>query len=168
MTNYCSEHEVAYEEMSGRMRCRRCVYRRNQGYRKRDYRPNNYCIDCGILMSGRRKKCDECRGRCSACRGPLSVTKGGHLYCKPCHKTRGIKYRYGVDSEGAAKLESMTNCESCGEDGSRGGKGLHIDHSHETGEVRGVLCHYCNLTLGLIQDDPKKLAALISYLKERS
>lgn len=168
MGKYCNKHDAAFEVMSGRQRCRQCVYARNREYRKRDYEPDNHCIDCGELMSGKRKKCDACRGKCSTCRGEISVTPAGHRYCKPCARRRSIKKRYSVTDERYRDLQSVSTCEVCGSDGSRGGKGLHVDHSHETGQVRGMLCHYCNLALGLVEDDPKRLIALATYLKERT
>ena len=39
------------------------------------------------------------------------------------------------------------------------------DHDHETLELRGVLCHWCNTGLGMFRDDPSSLAAAIVYLK---
>ena len=39
----------------------------------------------------------------------------------------------------------------------------HIDHSHSTGKVRGILCHGCNLKLPMVEDKPKLQAAL-AYL----
>jgi len=41
---------------------------------------------------------------------------------------------------------------------------LHVDHDHETGKVRGLLCRSCNLALGMICDDPSKASGLASYL----
>lgn len=41
-----------------------------------------------------------------------------------------------------------------------------IDHSHETGEVRGLLCDACNTALGLLKDDTITLARLIAYLQK--
>jgi hypothetical protein len=39
-----------------------------------------------------------------------------------------------------------------------------IDHDHETGEVRGLLCHRCNVALGLLRDDRRVIEAAAHYL----
>ena len=41
-----------------------------------------------------------------------------------------------------------------------------IDHCHNTGKVRGILCHNCNVSLGLIKDNTQILLNMISYLKD--
>jgi len=43
---------------------------------------------------------------------------------------------------------------------------LFVDHNHQTGEVRGLLCNKCNAGLGMFRDNPEYLASAISYLKE--
>lgn len=43
-----------------------------------------------------------------------------------------------------------------------------VDHCHETGSVRGLLCMRCNTGLGLFLDNSKFLLNAISYLKENS
>jgi hypothetical protein len=43
---------------------------------------------------------------------------------------------------------------------------LHIDHDHETGKVRGLLCGPCNSALGLLREDPHILARMTSYILE--
>lgn len=40
----------------------------------------------------------------------------------------------------------------------------HVDHCHTTGKYRGILCHGCNLGLGLFKDSPAALYAAITYL----
>lgn len=44
---------------------------------------------------------------------------------------------------------------------------LVVDHNHETGEVRGILCSRCNSALGLLKDSPVLLNRASSYLIER-
>lgn len=45
---------------------------------------------------------------------------------------------------------------------------LCIDHCHESGQVRGLLCRECNLAIGLFADDAARLRAAAEYLEQRS
>lgn len=45
---------------------------------------------------------------------------------------------------------------------------LHIDHCHDTGWVRGMLCNRCNVALGMLHDNPKFLARALLYLNGES
>lgn len=40
-----------------------------------------------------------------------------------------------------------------------------VDHSHETGAVRGILCRDCNLGLGRFKDNPELLREAVKYLE---
>ena len=40
----------------------------------------------------------------------------------------------------------------------------HVDHCHETGHIRGVLCHNCNRGIGYLKHDPAILVSATQYL----
>ncbi len=39
-----------------------------------------------------------------------------------------------------------------------------VDHDHDTGAPRGLLCHRCNVGLGMFRDTPEHLDSAIKYL----
>jgi Recombination endonuclease VII len=45
-------------------------------------------------------------------------------------------------------------------------KSLAVDHDHDTGRVRGLLCGQCNQTLGLVRESPRVLRALAKYIED--
>lgn len=44
--------------------------------------------------------------------------------------------------------------------------GLAVDHCHETGKVRGLLCNRCNRALGLFVDNVEILTEAVNYLEK--
>ena len=46
------------------------------------------------------------------------------------------------------------------------GRMLAIDHDHDSGSVRGLLCSKCNPGIGFFQHDSARLESAIAYLKE--
>jgi len=43
---------------------------------------------------------------------------------------------------------------------------LNVDHCHDTGKVRGLLCAACNLGLGNMEDNEQRLFNAIQYLRK--
>jgi len=44
-------------------------------------------------------------------------------------------------------------------------KVLCVDHDHNTGKIRGLLCNTCNRALGLLKDNKQLLINALKYLK---
>ncbi len=44
-------------------------------------------------------------------------------------------------------------------------KTLAVDHCHETGKIRGLLCSKCNMAIGLVKDNVDTLLKMVDYLK---
>jgi hypothetical protein len=72
------------------------------------------------------------------------------------------KERYGITFvEYQAMSEKQKNkCLICNVE-----EKLVVDHNHETGKIRGLLCNNCNCAIGLLKDDPIILQSAISYLQ---
>ena len=80
-----------------------------------------------------------------------------------------LKKLYGIThADYEALLESQGGvCAICGADSPRrvGRENLSVDHCHDTGKVRGILCEPCNIGLGRFDDDPKLLRSALEYLE---
>lgn len=92
------------------------------------------------------------------------------------HKDMNLRNRYGVT---LAQFEFLLDsqeyaCAICGmelnADLAYKGQSTKpiVDHCHETGDVRGILCNGCNLIIGHAKDDIDRLSRAIVYLQERS
>jgi Recombination endonuclease VII len=101
---------------------------------------------------------------------------GLHSYCKECNNARSresrerlhggsrhyhLKHRYGIgaDEFDALVVQQGGVCAICGKEAPE-----HVDHSHDTGEVRGVLCFNCNGGLGQFKDSIDSLVNAVAYL----
>ena len=83
-------------------------------------------------------------------------------------RRRALEKKYGLcDGEYAALLETgSATCWICKEPESVKGRSLAIDHDHETGAVRGLLCTRCNQVVGRMNDDPELLRSAAAYLDQ--
>lgn len=87
------------------------------------------------------------------------------------HKQTWWKYRlqsaYGITEKDYNKLfeEQCGGCAICGTHQSKLKKALSVDHNHETGQIRGLLCNKCNLLLGNASDNFIILRSAADYLE---
>jgi hypothetical protein len=76
---------------------------------------------------------------------------------------------YGITEEQFRALG--TTCHICGSDNagrfSKTGRPFHlsVDHCHDTGKVRGLLCNHCNVGIGFFKNNPALLLKTIAYLR---
>lgn len=63
--------------------------------------------------------------------------------------------------------EQQASCAICGVKEDTLSKSLFVDHCHETGEIRGLLCYKCNTGIGNLDDNIEILEKAIIYLKNR-
>lgn len=75
-----------------------------------------------------------------------------------------LKRGYGMTHEDYDALLYRQNlgCAICGRRPEK--RALAVDHCHETGRVRGLLCHKCNPGIGIFCDDPALLLKAADYL----
>lgn len=73
----------------------------------------------------------------------------------------GVYNKYGLTEKDYEAIKELQGgkCLICG----RGGR-LVVDHDHESGEVRGLLCSNCNTGLGMFKDSVQSLQNAILYL----
>jgi hypothetical protein len=122
--------------------------------------------------------------RCSKC-GEVKLLKefhknkltkdGRRSNCKQCvysdkkRQESHLKRNYNItlDIYNQRLKEQNYRCALCSTDVPGGnGNRFHVDHNHQTGEIRGLLCACCNSGLGKLKDSPKLLKRAIQYLED--
>lgn len=98
--------------------------------------------------------------------------------CKDCHKEdqrkrnacperkaakrdQNLRKNYGITSYDYDRMyaEQDGRCFVCEDQKSV----LHVDHNHETGEVRKLLCALCNTAFGKMRESPRLINKLLEY-----
>lgn len=82
-------------------------------------------------------------------------------------KSRNLKRDFGItlDYYNILFEKQKGLCLICNCPQSSDNRSLCVDHNHETGEVRGLLCDKCNRGLGLFCEDINILNKAIKYLQ---
>lgn len=142
--------------------------------------------ECSIAHQNRMKSERSAHARigrlCVKCNQELnSSIKKGALYCsEDCKKSvLNQRYRdrnrhkprerlYGITEDQYNQFLSDQNnkCAICHTDEPGGKGGWHVDHNHDTGIVRGLLCHKCNVGLGHFNDDSILIDRASKYLSK--
>lgn len=113
---------------------------------------------------------------CRECKELFEPRAPCHMYCSGDCSSIGMSRKYLMKAYGITYEEYLElfnknsgRCYICNSDGFRIDPNqrlkLAVDHCHETGVVRGMLCHNCNRGLGLFQDSPEFLKTAAAYLE---
>lgn len=80
--------------------------------------------------------------------------------------------KYGITSEEySLMLERQSGvcaiCFTIPSGGRNKHRPLSVDHCHKTGRVRGLLCHACNSSIGLLKENIDTLKSAVKYLEKK-
>jgi hypothetical protein len=106
-----------------------------------------------------QKECKEC---CKDRRSQWWRTEAG----KRSSANTKLKQRFGITMNEYEKMLAAVNgkCEICGAENSYNGHRLGIDHNHETGKIRGILCKSCNLGISALQENDSIIQSAAQYI----
>jgi hypothetical protein len=139
------------------------------------------------MKDGHRSECKNCHGAqqkawyaanreaaiASVKRWQQENKEHLHAYRKEYRKRRQVEERdahlrrtFGFSIAGYAALlaDQTGGCAICGRP--PGKSALHVDHDHETGAIRGLLCVGCNNALGQFKDNAELLQRAAAYLNK--
>ena len=137
----------------GNVSCELCRQKENQRTRKRYKRARKI-------------------GKCTKCH---KLAANGKIWCDSCsekYKYNSLYYTYGLTKQDYDVLFDKQKgvCGICGKSESKVYKGvawkLSVDHDHNTGKIRGLLCNNCNRALGLMQERKEVLYSAIKWISQ--
>lgn len=148
-------------------------------------RPSARCHDCsGILRRERyrqdptrfieyakgsyRKNGERVRARMRAqyLSDPEKFRQKARVYRRSEGALANSLKEFGITPDRYRELLAAQGggCAICGAKNGRGGARLSVDHCHQTGKVRGILCGRCNVALGQFGDTAQSLQKAVNYL----
>ena len=124
------------------------------------------CQNCGDQFSELNVKIRVGRGKfcCNECYKEYRIKNKKDE--KELNRLAQKKHKYGLNKEDYYSLfkEQDNKCAICKISFDK--TKAFVDHDHNTGKVRGLLCTKCNTLLGMANDDIKILQNALKYLKQ--
>ena len=126
------------------------------------------CCVCSVIkeateFSPDKSKKDGLASLCKACRRERYSTRYNTQY-----RNKRLMDLYGISTEDYNSMldDQSGTCAICSStETGRNDTWFCIDHDHDTGQVRGLLCNNCNRALGLFKDNEKLLENASNYVK---
>ena len=135
------------------------------------------CVKCGETrpikaFHKRSAGKDGLTARCSLCLNTKALQVS--LDRPDIRRSYNLKQRFDmtIDQYNKMFLKQKGKCSICNSaetalDNKGCTKYLAVDHNHDTGAIRGLLCSSCNTGIGLLGDSVKTLKSAIKYLNKR-
>ena len=131
-------------------KCSRCHVEKEQSS-EYFYRQDRYCKDCRKAYRREQYHADP----------EADLDKQHKAHIKRLYGLEPEEYEALLEAQGGA-------CALCGaKRGNLKNRRLTVDHDHQRGLVRGLLCQRCNSGLGMFDDDADKLRAAAAYIEGR-
>ena len=127
------------------------------------------CKQCGRIkpiteFQKDKTKKDGVRPECKSCTSE-NRKKNYDFETRRKHELNR-KYENGHEEYKRLFEEQQGKCAICNSPENGRYKSLSVDHCHDTGKIRGLLCNNCNRGIGLLQDSCKVVGTALQYLKE--
>lgn len=150
LCNYCQKELVSTKQRWCNETCRMAFRNRKAKEARHEFKKNRERTDCKLCGSPKPAGCHPNTKFCS----PKCRTKAN-----------GVKANFRLEIKDYNQLvkKSEGKCNICQETEETAGT-LQIDHDHQTGKVRGILCKNCNLGLGHFRDSMILLLQAGQYL----
>jgi hypothetical protein len=123
-----------------------------------------WCKSCTKLSSAKWYKINANKVIARSRQWALSNQEKKKLNSRKSH----LKRKYNMSLEDEKKLidNQKNKCAICNIEMITEQSKFHIDHCHNSGKVRGVLCNSCNTGLGMFKDSQEYLKSAVKYLKK--
>jgi len=128
------------------------------------------CTRCGI----RPRNCRGSRVWCQVCRNEYARDYSRKTYTPAKGRKANLRLHYSLTQEeyDLMLFRQAGVCAICGQAETLVNyrtsevQALGVDHNHETGQVRELLCSACNHLIGDLEQDRERVKKALKYLKK--
>lgn len=162
----CDECRVPQYRTRPKRRCGKCGLEKSTGEFSRSKNAYSWCLACCAVNAAAWR--ERNRDRVRATDRERSTKRRQDPEYRQWMRAYKLLRNYDLTMDQfAAMIEAQEGrCAICANELALGRAGLHVDHDHATGAVRGLLCRGCNHMLGNADDDPERLRRGAAYLEQ--